>query len=233
MFLNHVQKDVGHLNPNQTSDVFENIGCFYSGNIECGKSSRKIWMKFYENKYYHFYNRTNNEEALFRTDENYLYFLKKYRYYLYEYLDTIGYCLMPTHFHFLVRVKELNGQDVQKDVQHLGDVGHLISRGMQTLQSSYTKAINKRFNRHGSLFQSHFNAKPVPNDCYMITLLTYIHQNPIRSNLVEKAEEWKYSSYQDYVDMRNGTLPKKDLILNMIMKEELREMTKLLIANIK
>jgi hypothetical protein len=116
-------------------------------------------------------------------------------------------------------------QEMQKDVQHLGDVGHLISRAMQTLQSSYTKAINKRYNRHGSLFQAHYNAKPVPNDRYLITLLTYIHQNPIRSSLVEKAEEWKYSSYQDYIDLRNGNLPSKEMILAMIRKDELREMT--------
>jgi len=65
-------------------------------------------MQFYENTYYHLYNRTNNEEALFRSMENYLYFLKKYRYYLDDYLETVGYCLMPTHFHSLVRVKEFN-----------------------------------------------------------------------------------------------------------------------------
>jgi REP element-mobilizing transposase RayT len=190
-------------------------------------------MNFYENQYYHLYNRTNNEEVLFRSDDNYLYFLKKFRFYFDDYLDTIGYCLMPTHFHFLVRVKS-----VTSDVQHFESVGHLtqpedvvhlaslnISRAMQTLQSSYTKAINKRFNRHGSLFQSHFKSKFVQNDRYLISLLTYIHQNPIRSRLVEKAEDWKYSSYQDYIDFRKGTLPQKEFILDMIKKNELRELT--------
>ena len=119
-------------------------------------TSERVTMKFYENTYYHIYNRTNNEEALFRSEENYLYFLKKYRFYIEEYLETVGYCLMPTHFHFLVRVRE-----IQEDVLHLGkcwtseeckrvkmsytfpsvghlekqDVGNLISRAMQTLQS--------------------------------------------------------------------------------------------------
>ncbi len=205
-------------------------------------------MKFYEGTYYHLYNRTNNEEPLFRSEENYLYFLKKYRYYLEDYLETVGYCLMPTHFHFLVRVRSL--KDVShfgsvahlesevhgKDVPHLEGVAHLenhlsakISSQIKTLLSSYTKAINKRFGRHGSLFQQNTNAKPVPSDRYLITLLTYIHQNPIRSKLVDKAEEWKYSSYQDYIDIRKGTLPSKDLILGMIKKDELREMTKILI----
>ena len=96
---------------------------------------------------------------------------------------------------------------------------------MQALQSSYTKAINKRYNRHGSLFQAHFNAKSVSSDEYLITLLTYIHQNPVRSGLVAKAEEWLYSSYQDYIDYRKGTLPSKELILGMINKEGLKDIT--------
>lgn len=115
------------------------------------------------------------------------------------------------------------------DVQHLQGVGHLISRGMQNLQSSYTKAMNKRYNRHGSLFQSHFKAKPVSSDHYLITLLTYIHQNPVRSGLVERAEDWLFSSCQDYFDLRKGTLPNKEFILGMIKKEELKEMTEKMI----
>jgi len=199
-------------------------------------------MIFYENTYYHFYNRTNNEEVLFRSEDNYLYFLKKYRYYLDEYLDTIGYCLMPTHFHFLVRVKPFKADELHlPDGVHLNQqlnvskmdytselesiYSRMISDKIGILLSSYTKAINKRYGRHGSLFQNHSNAKPVPNDRYLITLLTYIHQNPVRRKLVHKAEDWKYSSYQDYIDIRNGTLPKKELILSMIKKEELTEMT--------
>ena len=183
-------------------------------------------MQFYENTYYHLFNRTNNEEVLFRSDDNYLYFLKKYRFYLDEYLDTIGYCLMPTHFHFLVKVKD--GLHLQGGV-HLKDssinLSRIISDKIGIFLSSYTKSINKRYNRHGSLFQEHTKAKPIANDKYLITLLTYIHQNPVRSGLTSKAEEWLYSSYQDYIEFRNGKLPKKELILGMIKKEDLKELT--------
>lgn len=68
-------------------------------------------MHFEQGKYYHIYTRTNNEETLFKSEENYIYFLERYRYYLESYLATLAYCLMPTHLHFLVRVK--------------ADVGHL------------------------------------------------------------------------------------------------------------
>ena len=100
-----------------------------------------------------------------------------------------------------------------------------ISRKIGTLLNSYSQAFNKMWSRHGNLFNQKTSAKPVPNDRYLITLLTYIHQNPVRSKLVEKAEDWKFSSYQDYIDIRNGTLASKELILKMIRKADLREMT--------
>ena len=183
-------------------------------------------MIFYKNNYYHIYNRTNNEEALFRTEGNYLFFLKKYRFYLDEYLETVGYCLMPTHFHFLVKVREIDEIKPSEGLKPSeGSYSLLISRKIGTLLNSYSQAFNKMWNRHGNLFNQKTNAKPVPSDRYLITLLTYIHQNPIRSGLVEKAEDWKFSSFQDYIDLRSGTLPSKELILEMIRKEELREMT--------
>ena len=92
-----------------------------------------------------------------------------------------------------------------------------------------TLEVESIWKTHGSLFQNHTNAKPVPSDRYLITLLTYIHQNPVRSDLVEKAEEWKFSSYQDYMDMRKGTLPSREMIMGMIKKEELRDLTYTLI----
>jgi REP element-mobilizing transposase RayT len=242
-------------------------GTYYEGGVHLRKGDK--YMNFYENQYYHLYNRTNNEEALFRSDENYLFFLKKYRFYLDEYLDTIGYCLMPTHFHFLVRVKEVGkdglhlgsndlkegnyfeggvhlnpklqdrlhfrNKDFKEEVYPEGGVhlSRIISDKIGILLSSYTKSFNKRFNRHGSLFQEHSKAKPISDDRYLIYLLIYIHQNPIRSGLVEKAEEWKYSSYQDYIDFRKGTLPKKDIILDMIKTNELRELTEMRLMEIE
>jgi putative transposase len=201
-------------------------------------------VKFYEDTYYHLYNRTNNDEALFRSEDNFLYFLKKYRFYLDEYLETIGYCLMPTHFHFLVRVKASNNSsddskllsvvnllddNSSMDSKSSDEYSLAISKQVAIWLRSYTRAFNNMWHRHGNLFNQNTNAKPVPNDRYLITLLTYIHQNPRRSGLVDESEEWLYSSYQDYIDLRNGSLPSKDIILGMIRKDELREMTERII----
>ena len=63
--------------------------------------------KLYCNNYYHIYNRTNNKEALFRSDENREFFLRQYQKYLGPYIDIFAYALMSNHFHFNIRVKDL------------------------------------------------------------------------------------------------------------------------------
>ena len=132
-------------------------------------------MKLEADKYYHLYNRSNGKELIFKNNDNYIYFLKKFRHRLEGQLQTIAYCLMPTHFHFLVRVDTQNITSLKKDI------GIFLS--------SYTKAFNNVFNRHGSLFQQHTKAKYVDDKNYLLSLMTYIHQNPIRSNLATDLKE--------------------------------------------
>ena len=62
---------------------------------------------FYENGIFHVYNRTNNKEILFKTEENRLYFLKQFAKYLSPFLDTFCWNLLPNHFHFLVQIKSM------------------------------------------------------------------------------------------------------------------------------
>jgi len=78
---------------------------------------------------------------------------------------------------------------------------------------SYTKAMNKRYDRVGSLFQGPFRTKHVERDDYLMHLSRYIHLNPLMAGLVGSAEEWPFSSYRDYVGLRGGTLPKPDVVL--------------------
>ena len=156
-------------------------------------------MELIKDNYYHLYNRSNNKEILFYNQENYLFFLSKYNK-LINYVDTLAFCLMPTHFHFLIKI---NSNDQNKITRMIGDI-----------LSGYTKAINKSLNRTGSLFQLHTKAKPIKSQKHLIALVHYIHQNPVRSKLVSKLEEWEFSSYRDYIGVREGKLTLTEEILS-------------------
>ncbi|MEO1431570.1 MAG: transposase [Cyanobacteria bacterium J06633_8] len=152
---------------------------------------------FKSNHYYHIYNRGNNRQKIFFERDNYLYFLTKRREHLVEKgVEIIAYCLMPNHYHLLVYLNDEN-----------------VSEFMQKLALSYTKAINKRYKRVGSLFQGRFQSVLVDTDKYLIHLSRYIHLNPQKSYLVRKPENWEYSSYPEYINTRNGTLPNLNIIL--------------------
>ena len=166
-------------------------------------------MELHPNEYYHIYNRSNNSEVAFKSQKNYSLFLKKYKQYFESDLDTIAYCLMPTHFHFLVYVKTETPEKVNKNIG--------------VLLSSYTRSINLNFGRHGSLFQHHTKAKPVSDEDYLVTLMTYIHQNPIRKKLTKRLEDWEFSSYRDLIGVRNDPerpLVKKEFIKNHFQSHE-------------
>ncbi len=153
--------------------------------------------------YYHIYNRGNNRGAIFFEKDNYLFFLRKLRQYLLPYVDVIAYCLMPTHYHLLVRVKPSQTSEVfeTSDVSNVS-----ISRAMQKLSIAYTKAINKRFDRVGSLFQGAFQARHVESDTHLLHLCRYIHGNPVKDGLVSDPADWPYSNYLEWIGERDGTL---------------------------
>jgi putative transposase len=147
--------------------------------------------------YYHIYNRGNNRAPIFFEAENYRFFLRQVREFVVpSHARVIAYALMPNHYHLLIQA-QTDG----------------LSHAMQLFGISYTKAINKRFNRVGSLFQGAFQAKEVEHDEYLLQLSRYIHLNPLRAKLVAEAVEWVYSSYRDYVGLRNGTLPEPAIVL--------------------
>jgi len=111
-------------------------------------------MHFEENFTYHIYNRSNN--CLFKTRENYLYFLEKFRNYISPYTEVLAWCLMPNHFHFML-VPHIKATEMVKE-KHLPHT-QLLSKQFGTFLSSYTKAFNKQNKRRGSLFAHNTDAK--------------------------------------------------------------------------
>ena len=159
---------------------------------------------FVADQYFHIYNRGNNYQNIFFEKENYLYFLRLVRKYLIPAdVDMIAYCLMPNHYHFLVYLRS-----------------DKLSRSMQRFLLAYTKAINKRFNRVGALFQGRFKGKWIDSNDYLLRISRYIHQNPVVAGLVSKPEDWEFSSYRDYIGIRAGTLSDPDIILSQFSSRE-------------
>jgi len=154
-------------------------------------------------EYYHLYNRGNNRGRIFYERENYVFFLRRLRKYLIPVLGIVAYCLMPTHYHLLVLLKDAD-----------------LSHRMQLLSISYTKAMNKRYDRVGALFQGSFRAIHVNQNNYLVHLSRYIHLNPVMAGLVERPEDWEFSSYREYIGVRNGTLPTPEIVLSQFLSRE-------------
>ncbi len=104
--------------------------------------------------YYHIYNRGNNREIIFREDENYRFFLLRYKKYLAAYVTTHAYCLMPNHFHFLDRIN-----DDKSLAQRTSGKLTPLEKAFRDFFISYAKSFNKRYGRTGSLFQYKFKRK--------------------------------------------------------------------------
>jgi len=159
---------------------------------------------FLQGLYYHIYNRGNNRQSIFFQPVNYLYFLGRVRKYIVPLAKVVSYCLMPTHYHMLLRVG--------KTSEFLKNSEVSLSNAMMRLSVSYTKAINKRFERVGSLFQGQFQAKPIQTYSHLLNLCIYIHANPVKDGLVALPENWIYSNYLEWLGQRDGTLVDRDFI---------------------
>jgi REP element-mobilizing transposase RayT len=176
-------------------------------------------MEFFENEIYHIYNRGNNRQPIFFKSDNYLYFLQKVRKFLLPYCDILAWCLMPNHFHFMISSDDRT--ILRKSIG--GKEKDILSEGIRNLLQTYSKSINQQNDTTGSLFQQNTKAKAISkgSNLYDLLCLHYIHQNPMKAKLVEKMEDWEYSSFKDYCGLRQGTLCNKELaiqLLNINMK---------------
>ena len=174
-------------------------------------------MQFEKDHVYHIYNMGNNSTKIFFNEENYIFFLRKIRTEIKPISEILAYCLMPNHFHLMIQATEKSCETNRQVIQ-------ILSRKIGTLLSSYSQAINKQEKTTGSLFRQKTKAKDlrqyitdpkIKND-YAKTCFFYLHNNPVEANLVDEAQDWEYSSFSDYCDLRNGTLCNKTLAFEIL-----------------
>jgi REP element-mobilizing transposase RayT len=122
-------------------------------------------------KYYHIYNRGNNGINIFFEPGNYEYFLKLYQQYIYPIAATFAWCLLKNHFHILVYIRPENEILVESLEYSTVEKPKIIDASKQFghLFNAYTQAINKKYNRTGSLFEKPFERKLVTSGQYLKT----------------------------------------------------------------
>lgn len=151
--------------------------------------------------YYHIYNRGNNRELLFFEEADFQNFLDRYHKYLGDIFETYAWCLIPNHFHFLIRVKDTGpwGRNLKGNRD---EACKIISTRMRLFLMSYAKRINMRRERYGSLMVKNFRRKKVGSTEYLKQLVIYIHSNPGKHRLSKDQVNYKWCSLGEYQKMR-------------------------------
>ena len=135
-------------------------------------------------------------------------FLDKYDYYKFlhciykarekKIFHIYAYCLMTNHVHILLKCES-------------EEIGEVIRR----ITSRYVPYHNKKYGRRGHLFENRFKSEPIGDDRYFLTVLRYIHQNPIKAGLADNLISYPYSSYLEYMNEDNEGLINKKFVLDM------------------
>ena len=144
--------------------------------------------EFFPGNYYHVYNRAHGSERLFFKNANYEYFLRKYRYFFSDYLKTYAYCLMPNHFHLLVKAN--GGFD---------DTDKVICEQFRKFFIGYAQAINIQEDRMGGLFMRPFKRKMIADKNHLAVIVNYIHRNPVHHGLCKNPSAHVWNSYHHLV----------------------------------
>jgi putative transposase len=139
---------------------------------------------------YHVINRGNNRQPVFHGDGDYEAFLKaiadlKER----KEFDLYGYCLMGNHIHLLIRPRD-----------------DTISRIVQSLLVSHTQRYHRFHHSGGHVWQGRFKSPVIQDDEHLLTVLRYIEANPLRAGMVERAGEYRWSSFGNHGDGRPDSL---------------------------
>jgi putative transposase len=149
---------------------------------------------------YHVIVRGNQRRKTFRDDPDYQAYLDRLARYQTKFgVKVYAYCLMPNHVHLLVEVST-----------------EPLWKFMQGLQQGYTQYFNLRHKKVGHLFQGRYHAIICDKDEYLLTLVRYIHLNPVRAKMVRKPEEYGYSGHGEYCGRKGAKIVESSKVLKML-----------------
>ena len=144
----------------------------------------RIARKDSESNFYHVMVQGINKEYIFKTDVE----INQYKEIIMEKMknsniDILAYCIMNNHAHFLIYSKTI------KD----------LAKFMQRLNTSYSRYYNKKNKRLGYVFRDRYKTQEILNQEQLYNCLNYIHNNPVKAKIVENIEEYKHSSYREFL----------------------------------
>lgn len=184
----------------------------------------KYFIPLESDKFYHIFNHAVGNEKLFANNDNYTYFLKKYKEYINSIARTYSYVLIPNHFHFLIEIKgkeevykhylelELKKEKPSVKPPNELDFDKFVMQQFSNFFNSYTKSFNKKHNRKGALFIDYLRRTLISDEEYLRNIVMYIHQNPIHHNCCKRLEDWKYSSYNSILSEKTTDLEREEVI---------------------
>ena len=150
--------------------------------------------------FYHVFNRGIDGCKIFFDENNYSYFLKLFEKKILPIADLYCYCLLPNHFHFLVKIK--SAKEIREALSQKENIGvsNIISKQFSNFFNSYSQAINKRFSRTGKLFEQPFRRIFIESNEQLKRTVFYVHNNPRKHQLHDDIFEYPYSSLQKIIN---------------------------------
>lgn len=150
----------------------------------------------FENAFYHVFNRGINKQAIFLSQNDYFFFLRKLSELRKKYDHSIyAFCIMPNHFHISIQTRRTP-----------------ISKIMSSLTTSYSMYFNRTYSHFGPVFQNRFKSILIENDLYFLKLSQYIYLNPVKAGLVSDPVLYKFSSIREALGKEPLKLPDKDIV---------------------
>lgn len=158
----------------------------------------------YPGAFYHVILRGNNKQSIFFSDQDREYFYSLLQECILRYKCLIhAFCLMTNHVHLMLQVSDIP-----------------LSKVMQYLCFRYTQTINKFQGKVGHLFQGRYKAILIDADSYLLELVRYIHLNPVHAKMVDKVENYYWSSHRAYKKLDNISWLTRNFVLNYFSNKE-------------
>ena len=183
------------------------------------------YIPLFPNKLYHIFSRATGSEKLFLNEDNYRYFINRFKHHISPIADVWTWCLLPNHFHFLIKIKSLETiqiyfQSIKPNYVFFEETtSDFLMERFSNFLNSYVKAFNKQHHRKGSLFMDYMRRVEIMEDIQLGATIFYIHKNPVHHGYCKQIEDWKWSSYNSILSDKI-TLIKRSEILNWFNGKE-------------